>query len=901
MLNKVTRLGSARLAPPEASADFVPRPRVTALLDAAVARPLTLITGGPGTGKTDAVADWARQNRGPGPVAWVGIDRAVRTAPRAWAAIIASLNDALGEETLGGLHPPPAVDEYFIATLRDRLDGHDVVLVIDDVHEAVPDVLTGLDQLLHAPPEGLHTVLVSRHPPALSLNRHRLAGRLSEVRFDELAFTHEEVRPLAAKLGTVADDALLDDLQRVTGGWAAGLRLALLAMEGTDDPRGVLGSFNGAQPLVEGYLTEELERSLGSDLFDVLIRTCVTDRINAPLAIALTGDAGLSAQLWTRLGEAPLVAQLTDSGWFRYHPLLQQMLRSRLERDDPALLADLHSRAAAWFERQGDAMTALDHAIDSGDAALAVQVALRSATVEFVVGDKTPLCRSIARIPPTGPSLRAEMLALRAVEAQCRGHHAAASELAARAEPLIDALPEPRRSIALVNIHVVRAMIARLQGDALQVTRSGLLATHLLAGLEPDDAPGWCAYRGLPHTLVGIGHLWSGHPTAAVTSLQESRDIDPASPFTDYAQLSHGSHTALALVIQGSQDEGLALARRIVTVAQEMGRPVTAHTAQAWIALAVVAQLRHTPDELESILPSAERAVAEATDPFTRVCLHLLRFVSALFRGERPAAVRELARARALLTEHPGLVYASRLCTALEVRMAAEGGDPLDSAQRLLAEHDDREHAWRQAWAEAEASGDARLPAASAEADALTIMRGRLLLASDPQRVRDVVAPASALPGMVGVLAWVAIAQAEDQMRHDSLALEAMGIALERAAPGRISAPFLVSRSGRVVEILRRHLELVGTHAAFVEEVLSVVDRAPTATREKPRAAEPLTDRERVVVGYLPTMRSNAEIAEALQISVNTVKQHLKSVHRKLGVSSRREVVRVARDLDLLP
>lgn len=121
-----------------------------------------------------------------------------------------------------------------------------------------------------------------------------------------------------------------------------------------------------------------------------------------------------------------------------------------------------------------------------------------------------------------------------------------------------------------------------------------------------------------------------------MTSLQESRDIDPASPFTDYAQLSHGSHTASALVIQGSQDEGLALARRIVTVAQEMGRPVTAHTAQAWIALAVVAQLRHTPDELESILPSAERAVAEATDPFTRVCLHLLRFVSALFRGERP-------------------------------------------------------------------------------------------------------------------------------------------------------------------------------------------------------------------------------------------------------------------------
>ena len=66
-------------------------------------------------------------------------------------------------------------------------------------------------------------------------------------------------------------------------------------------------------------------------------------------------------------------------------------------------------------------------------------------------------------------------------------------------------------------------------------------------------------------------------------------------------------------------------------------------------------------------------------------------------------------------------------------------------------------------------------------------------------------------------------------------------------------------------------------------------------------SGEPLTERERSVLAFLPTLSSNLEIAQALGISVNTVKQHLKSINSKLGVSSRRDAVRVADRLDLLP
>ncbi len=51
---------------------------------------------------------------------------------------------------------------------------------------------------------------------------------------------------------------------------------------------------------------------------------------------------------------------------------------------------------------------------------------------------------------------------------------------------------------------------------------------------------------------------------------------------------------------------------------------------------------------------------------------------------------------------------------------------------------------------------------------------------------------------------------------------------------------------------------------------------------------------------YLPTQLTNGEIAGELFVTTNTIKTHLRSIYRKLDVSSRREAVQRARDLRLL-
>jgi LuxR family maltose regulon positive regulatory protein len=60
-----------------------------------------------------------------------------------------------------------------------------------------------------------------------------------------------------------------------------------------------------------------------------------------------------------------------------------------------------------------------------------------------------------------------------------------------------------------------------------------------------------------------------------------------------------------------------------------------------------------------------------------------------------------------------------------------------------------------------------------------------------------------------------------------------------------------------------------------------------------------LSERELEIVRYLPTSLSNAEIATALYVSLNTLKTHLRTIYRKLGVRGRDEAIERAEALGI--
>ena len=84
------------------------------------------------------------------------------------------------------------------------------------------------------------------------------------------------------------------------------------------------------------------------------------------------------------------------------------------------------------------------------------------------------------------------------------------------------------------------------------------------------------------------------------------------------------------------------------------------------------------------------------------------------------------------------------------------------------------------------------------------------------------------------------------------------------------------------------------------ENASEVIGLRELAQRMAVQRFGPMTESERAVLCFLPSHMTNEAISEALFLSVNPVKTHLRSAYRKLGARSRREAIARGRRLGLL-
>ena len=153
--------------------------------------------------------------------------------------------------------------------------------------------------------------------------------------------------------------------------------------------------------------------------------------------------------------------------------------------------------------------------------------------------------------------------------------------------------------------------------------------------------------------------------------------------------------------------------------------------------------------------------------------------------------------------------------------------------------------------------------------------------------------------------------QARSRPATTGAAVRELEHALRLAAPELLRRPFRQAPE-ELWRLLRQHDELLVRHAWLTGQDEPAhpgglpAPRGPAARqagdrRSRAQIFEPLTDKEREVLGHLSELLTTEEIAAAMFISVNTVRTHVRNILRKLAASRRNEAVRRARDLRIIP
>ncbi|MGC4889243.1 LuxR C-terminal-related transcriptional regulator [Micromonospora sp. DT227] len=876
---------ASRLAPPAPPEPLLRRPRLLDRLEGGAAGPVTLLLAPAGWGKTTLLSGWARAERaGPAPV-WVSVAEG-DTTERLWAYLAAALRTAVAGDP--GADPPVPVDpprpaqlEALAAVLAAR--EHPVLLVLDDLHRVTDaQALAGLEFLLRHGDGRLRLVAGARREPPLALHRWRLAGELTVLGPDELAFTADEVADLLVAYGVPVPAEAVPKLAERTAGWPAGLRLATLAL-GTDPARAV-AHVAGDQPDIAAYLRDEVLAPLDPAACDVLRRSAVAVAVRADLAAAVTGRADAGRLLAEAAREGGFVQQ--DGGsppWYRPHPLLADLLRDELARLPVGELGELHRRAAGWFAAHDRPAEALRHALAAGEWADATEL-LVTRWPELVPDEPA---RPVPPAPPEPPAEAVrrdpELALAAAAERAYAGDPAAAEALLRRAVGHATDLPAPRRDRFRRLATAVELSLARLAGDHAEVRRA---ADRLLATAPHDDPAGpdladvgtvdvddVRAVAGAAHGLVALaeGDLREAGGRFSAALVAARRAGRPR------VELLCASRSALLEAARGALRTAEERARAALSMPPCQGWSSRLDCGYAYLALALVAWHRDRPAEAAAQLALAGPAGAE---PGGAALAALCRAGLLADGGESAAGLHTLAAARSVA---PGPELGAWL-TAGEAQLRAAVGDP-GGARALL-----------------DATGD------DSTDPALALVSARLWLRAGDARAAERALPDWTGPGAAGwplpvrlgagLLDAVLAGAAGDDRRAGRLLEETLAL----AEPDGCRRVFTRAEPG-VRDLLAAHLDSGTAYWATVSDLVRGVDAsgADGAPDSPARALdEPLTERELTILRYLQSILTNVEIAAELSLSVNTVKTHVRNVYRKLDATRRREAVRRARELRLI-
>ena len=877
----------------------LPRPALFEKLNQSAQGVLTLIVAPAGYGKSTLLSQWFKTLGGTERiVAWLTLDESDRVAHQFCSHIVLSLCysgaemgplEKLAEQEFVDV-PIEAVIRTLSATLAQQ--SKPVLIIMEDYHRVGDGhVDTVMEKILDLSTESTHFVVSSREKPGFNFSGLKVNGLVQEYDSNDLRFSIEDTCRL---FPNDCDRSELEILARKTEGWAVALQLARSILDDERSLANVIRNLSGITDDLAEYLNQQIYSDLAAEIKQVLRQTSILDRFNVSLANAVCQRIDcLNILDRLKRRHSLIVSTQRGTSWYRYHPLLLEFLNNELERVEPELLPTLHSRAAAWYEKNNFPALAIKHSCRAGNLAHAARIVEDAGGWELILFGGIPSFRRLIdsfSITDFSSFPRIEI---------ARVYYLIKNGDILQARLFLKRLLETGGNLLADNDELRRDIV--LIGTLLDVYEDRISTRDELEGvagvsvqLAPSDSAG--------HSIVTA--------CAAVSAL----NIGSFKEALDYAthccrymrEISCMQGLSYALIHQGRASLYLGQFREASAIFSE--------------ALEMIEENFGAESNLKAVGEILTASAQYITDQDT---YDQERLTEALTQMEHYdgwfdiyaagyGTVAAIAYRREGLTAAHAILQRGRRMA--EIRYLPRLSDFIDACEYLYLA---RSGEWQ------EARTLAKLKKISFRPDATNPVNwwrdhltgtATALMALAGRRNKDALDVSGALVDIArrGNNLWF---EMEASMlkslallagRQDERAFASMSDTLDIAAKEgvyRILLDFgkpLEELLSRYYRLQRRNLQLGSFTGSFVKDCLARFYKTPYQLREKPTETPLLSPRELEILQELALGFSNKDIARMLDMTENTVKFHMKNIFKKLDVDNRVRAISTGQELGLI-
>jgi LuxR family maltose regulon positive regulatory protein len=885
---------NTKLHVPQYRRGMVQRSRCQKFLTEAKANRLLLISAPAGFGKTSLLSQWLADYRNA--TAWITLDKndndparfirylaagIQRTAPGTGNAVIDILNSPQAET--------PEIEPLLTLLMNDLSEvKNDIIIVLDDYHviENI-NIHQGVSFLIENMPSQVHLVISTRSDPPMPIARWRARRQMTEIRGDDLRFSSEETRELIKMLtGHELSADEINILGTKTEGWAAGLQMAALSLQGKSDIAGYIKTFSGSNRYIMDYLVEEVLRGQSKEMEAFLLQTSILERLNSPLCEAVTRQPGGQKQLEKLENANMFLVPLDDRRrWYRYHRLFADLLSVRLQESQPELMKELHLRAARWFEDNDYLTEAITHALASGDHLHTAKLVEKAAIELITRGELSTLTGYHELIPKEITATRPVLCVYFSWTYIFSGRIRESQLLLDQAETILNReTPNEENSDLQGNIEVQQAFAADIQGDITG-------AIELLNKADQHLAKTNYLMRSVIPFIRARVYRLNGDMAKTNEQLREVARL--ARETGNIMTLATATYDlASTWKIEGKLRQAAALYEDTIQTATEMK---ARHFGTLAKIDAGMSDLRREWNDLETAGRDVQEAIAGMKS----------------WRNPTDMVIANIMQSRIQQAQGDFNGAAASLEKAAQIRQKAMVFEPIGTMLET-----DRVKLWLNKgntaavniWLE-------KLQTASNKPTLLReleeLARARVLLAQgkllQALRILENIEQGAEAGGRKGRLIEILILKSlalKTQGENDK-AISSLAKALYLAEPEGYIRSF-IDEGKPMAELLYTFRQKQPTDPNEYHIGKDYLDKLLKAFPEahKPgniRLFEELSRREIEILRRMAEGKTNKQIAEELIISPGTVKAHTANIYRKLDAVNRTQAIALAREHKLLP